>query len=68
VQGGADAGLAFYAPNANVFITGGGDVFGAVVGKTVEMGGNGEFHYDEALGMIAGERLLVSSWREARRM
>jgi hypothetical protein len=39
-----------------------------VVGKTVEMGGNGEFHYDEALGMIAGERLLVSSWREARRM
>jgi hypothetical protein len=68
VQGGPDARMVVYAPETNVFITGEGDYFGGAIGKTVEMRGNGTFHYDEALGMYAGEELFVSSWREVRRM
>ena len=35
------------APNASVKITGNGDIFGAVVGATIQDSGNGGFHYDK---------------------
>ncbi len=50
VNGGAGFAGAIYAPNAEVTLTGGGNVFGAVVGGKVNVSGNGQFHYDEALG------------------
>ncbi len=50
VNGGAGFAGAIYAPNAEVTLTGGGDIFGAVVGGKVNVSGNGQFHYDEALG------------------
>lgn len=50
VNGGAGFAGAIYAPAAEVTLTGGGNIYGAVVGGKVNVSGNGEFHYDEALG------------------
>lgn len=42
---------AIYAPNARIKIKSNEtDLFGSVVGKTIELGGNAAVHYDEALG------------------
>ncbi len=38
-----------YAPQSAVTMSGNASVFGAVVGNTVTLGGNIQFHYDEAL-------------------
>lgn len=39
-----------YAPKSDVDITGSGELFGSVRGRTVDVTGNGGMHYDEALG------------------
>jgi hypothetical protein len=39
------------APNAGVKITGNGDIFGAVLGKTIQDSGNGGFHYDKSANL-----------------
>ena len=41
-----------YAPQANFHISGQGGMVGAAVGDTVQMTGQGDFHYDESLGDI----------------
>jgi hypothetical protein len=53
-----------YAPEAVCTLTGNGDMSGAVVGKSVTLGGNGNFHYDEALGGPIGYKYLAASWQE----
>jgi hypothetical protein len=40
-----------YAPNTDVIIDGGSDLFGAVVGRTLTITGSGSAHYDESLGL-----------------
>jgi Flp pilus assembly protein TadG len=40
-----------YAPNADVLVDGGGEWYGAVVGKTLTATGDGHFHYDEDLNL-----------------
>jgi hypothetical protein len=39
-----------YAPQSVIKIAGNGDFFGAAVGKTLEISGNGDVHYDQQLG------------------
>lgn len=39
-----------YAPKSDVDVTGSGELFGSVRGRTVDVTGNGGMHYDEALG------------------
>lgn len=59
-----------YAPNASLALKGGGstttvDFNGAAVAKSVKMGGNYNFHYDEALGAWGPRRgYTVISWNE----
>lgn len=57
-----------YAPNANVSLHGGGNsgnVFGAIIGKTVTVTGNSAFHYDESLAELdSGEPFGMSEWNE----
>jgi Tfp pilus assembly protein PilX len=53
-----------YAPEAACTLSGNGAMSGAVVGNTVTVGGNGNFHYDEALGGPVGYKYLASSWQE----
>jgi hypothetical protein len=50
INGGAGFTSAVYAPSAEVTLTGGGNFFGALVGGGVNVSGDGQFHYDEALG------------------
>lgn len=49
ISGGAAASYAVYAPDSDVTITGGSDLYGAVVGKTVKNTGGSKIHYDAAL-------------------
>jgi hypothetical protein len=53
------------APNAGVKIAGNGNIFGAVVGKTITDVGNGGFHYDTAskLSPSSGGALQLISFR-----
>jgi len=54
VSGNGSTYAAIYAPRSAVSISGNGSVYGAVVGNTVSMNGNANFHYDDALGSLGG--------------
>jgi hypothetical protein len=43
-----------YAPNGDVQINGNGDVMGSVVARSIQLTGNANFHYDEALAYGEG--------------
>ena len=50
INGNGSGAFGLYCPKADIKITGNGEVFGAVVGKTVSFSGsNGKIHYDKAL-------------------
>ena len=53
------------APNAGVQISGNGNIFGAVVGKTIADVGNGGFHFDKNAGLApaSGGALQLISFR-----
>ncbi len=59
---------AVYAPDANVIIHNGGDVYGSIVCDTFEMKNSAAFYYDEALKDVSaddkGVQLIISAWRE----
>jgi Tfp pilus assembly protein PilX len=50
LSGNADTYGKVIAPNANLTFSGNAQWYGQVVGKSVTGSGNGEFHYDNALG------------------
>ncbi len=60
VSGNASAAYAVYCPKAAIDIVGNGDIYGAVVGKTVTMHGNGTIHYDKALGSLTSGQIDCS--------
>lgn len=56
-----------YAPDSRIDITGNGELFGAVVGKSIAMSGNGKVHLDEALnstGTGSSGSSHVLAWTE----
>ena len=54
-----------YVPNGNVTITGNGDVLGSVVGNSISLTGNANFHYDESLKNNNSSNLWsLSKWHE----
>jgi len=69
LAGGASTALTVYAPAADVSISGGADLYGAIVGRAVY--GNGcSFHYDESLGYeedIEFQPYVRVAWRELGR-
>jgi hypothetical protein len=54
------------APNAAITVAGQGDYFGRIVGKTIDYGGNGKFHFDRnsALGPQSNGGYHLISMRE----
>ena len=46
---GADLYASVYAPQSPVTVWASGDIFGAILGKSVDMGGSGKVHYDLSL-------------------
>lgn len=57
-----------YAPNANVSAIGsgsGGDIMGAIIGNSVTIGGNSQFHYDESLASTLSSGIWkLRKWRD----
>ncbi|MGC8886024.1 MAG: DUF7305 domain-containing protein [Verrucomicrobiia bacterium] len=58
-----------YAPNASVFLRGGGnnaeDFIGSIVCNDITMNGHFNFHYDENLSRVGPKsRYILSSWNE----
>jgi hypothetical protein len=64
ISGNGDLQGVIYAPNTNVTNTGNGSIFGAVIGKTVTISGNGNIHYDKALKNLAGGSYSIQNWTD----
>ncbi|MBI2267446.1 MAG: pilus assembly PilX N-terminal domain-containing protein [Armatimonadetes bacterium] len=67
VAGGADAYYAVYAPKADMTVTGGGDVYGSLIGKTITNTGGADIHYDKALENYDWGQVIkpfVGAWME----
>lgn len=69
ITGNAGLTAAYYAPNAELSLKGGGnntyDFCGAGVVRSVVMKGHFNFHYDEALGKWGPDRgWFITSWNE----
>lgn len=55
-----------YAPFNEISLKGGGnsgEMFGSVIGDTIHITGNYEFHYDETLKEYGGATYKMASWR-----
>ena len=58
---------AIYAPSSAINISGNGKIYGAVVSNTIADSGNGNIHYDKALGSVSGGSSFsnqVTYWTE----
>ena len=57
-----------YAPNADVSLYAGGDIYGAVVADTFGLKAGGSYHYDRALQTVSvqdqGVRFVADRWSE----
>ncbi|MDD3297165.1 MAG: hypothetical protein PHU64_07420 [Candidatus Omnitrophica bacterium] len=67
ISGNGDFFGAVYAPSASIKVSGNGDVFGAILGDEALVTGNGNVHYDEALGRLntGSCRYSVEEWKES---
>ncbi len=68
LRGNSDLFAAIYAPSASIKLTGNTDVFGSLIGNTISVSGNADFHYDEQLSSFSTEEISttygMTSWRE----
>jgi hypothetical protein len=69
ISGGSGSYFAVYAPNHQVTVGGGGDLWGAVIASEVNNTGGSKFHYDEALARqqwSASNKfsIVAGTWRE----
>jgi Tfp pilus assembly protein PilX len=64
LAGGPTATAAVYAPNALVKFAGGSDFYGSMVGRSVTINGNTNFHYDKALTHLPNAGLGLVAWRQ----
>lgn len=63
ITGGATAHYVLYAPHTDVKVVGGGDLYGAIVAKSLSASGGSRFHYDADLRNGIGGPLQVFSWQ-----
>lgn len=54
LSGQAELFGAIYAPKAEAQFTGQADIYGSIIAKTVNVSGQGDIHYDEALSSLGG--------------
>ncbi len=67
LSGSPETALTIHAPGADIEVVGGSDLFGALIGKQVVLGGGVAFHYDEALGFSASltyQPHVPVAWRD----
>ena len=57
-----------YAPNADVTLYAGGDIYGAIIANNFELKSGGDYHYDRALKNVSpddeGVRFVFTKWNE----
>jgi len=57
-----------YAPNADVTLYAGGDIYGAMITGSFELKSGGDYHYDRALKTVSpddeGVRFVFTKWNE----
>ncbi len=66
LTGGSSASFAMYAPDTDISISGNGDIYGAVVGRTVTDGGTGAIHYDLELQHASASGFVCPSTEVSR--
>ncbi len=66
LSGGSEASFAMYAPDTAITISGNGDIYGAIVGKTITDSGNGAVHYDLELQHATAEGFTCPSTEVSR--
>ena len=59
MTGGSALHVYFYGPQSPLTIGGSGDLYGALVGKTIAIGGNGAIHHDLSIRRAHGGVTLV---------
>jgi Flp pilus assembly protein TadG len=59
IGGGGTLYASFYAPQSDITMSGSGDLYGGVLGKTFSMTGTGSIYYDTALDANGGTISLV---------
>lgn len=68
MRGNSDVFGAVYAPNSSIELVGNTDVFGSLVGNTITVSGNADFHYDEQLALFYNDSSSTTygmkTWRE----
>jgi hypothetical protein len=65
INGGAEIRSVVYAPDTEIRLTGGGDLYGAYVGNVATDNGGSNFHYDRSLGDFELEKHYSKvAWRE----
>jgi hypothetical protein len=68
LQGTSDFYGAIYAPSSVAYPKGTSNTYGAIVGRKMFVEGTSDFHYDEALGLIPGEKVQykIKAWEQKR--
>lgn len=51
-SGGSATSLVLYGPTFHLEMSGGGTLYGAMIGNTIVISGGSDFHYDKALGRL----------------
>ncbi len=68
LKNGSDFYGAIYAPNADISLLNSGDMYGSVIGNSVEQKNSATFHYDVTLRQVSiediGVRFVIRQWRE----
>lgn len=66
LSGGSGAYFSVYAPNHPITVSGGGDIYGAIVGAALTSSGGAKIHFDEALMNSASKNVAIvsGSWAE----
>lgn len=64
LKGNGNTGSVVYAPNADVHFTGNADMYGAIIGDTLKLDGNVDFHGDVNLDIF--DSFSIDRWRELR--
>jgi len=67
VSGDGDFYGKIYAPESSISVSGNGDLYGALIGDTFSDSGNGNIHYDKALGSGSSSQATdneLKAWTE----
>lgn len=65
ITGNGDLKGIVYSPNTDIINSGNGSIYGCVVGKTVNISGNGDIHYDQTLTNTPGfSSFGIQNWSD----